>query len=119
MKNLDETKVYYLGDLSDEQKEELLVHLRCTDSKLAWYYLLPKSRYLIYDNEWHEGSDLDELREDLNNEHPLVNALTLFEKDPSQRIIEIQLIMKELNNEILDLDDELRELTYNNKLEKK
>lgn len=44
------------------------------------------------------------------------NALTLFEKDTNQRIIEIQLRMQELNNEILELDDELIELTYEKKI---
>ena len=107
---LDTTKVYYLGDLSDKQKEELLTELRCVDNELAWKYFCPNSIYLAYSGEWYEGYDLDEMREDLDNHYPLVNALTLFDKD--ERIAQIQLRIQELNNELIELDEEMRTLTY-------
>lgn len=108
---LDTTKVYYLGDLSDEQKEEILEHLRLVDSEFAWKRFCPGTIYLMHSGEWYEGFDLDKMREELYNDCPLVNALTLF-KD--ERIAQIQIRIQGLNNELIELDEEMRKLTYEN-----
>ncbi len=84
---LDTTKVYYLGDLSDEQKEELLIELRCIDNPLSWRFFFKNSIYLMFNDEWYEGHDLDDMRNDLDNNYPLVNALTLFDKTDYRDII--------------------------------
>ena len=112
MKNLDETKVYYLRDLSDEQKKELLHQLRCLEINYGWISFEDNVKCLSFNEEWIESNNLHEVRTDLDNIHPISNALTLLEKDNNQRIIEIQLRIQELNSEILELDYELRELTY-------
>ena len=111
---LDTTKVYYLGDLSDEQKRELLIELRCIDKPSAWRFFFQNSIYLMYNGEWYEGFDLDDMREDLDNNYPLVNALILFDKTKDERIAQIQLRIQELNNELIELDEEMRKLTYEN-----
>ena len=103
------TKIYYLGDLSDKQKEELLTELRCVDNELAWKYFCPNSIYLAYSGEWYEGHDLYEMRKDLDNNYPLINALALLYSN--QRIAQIQLRIQELNNELIELDEEIRKLT--------
>ena len=112
---LDTTKVYYLGDLSDEQKRELLIRLRHIDNALAYRHFCPSTIYLMYSGEWYEGFDLDDMREDLDNNYPLVNALTLFTQTKDERIAQIQLRIQELNNELIELDEEMRKLTYDKK----
>lgn len=115
MKKLDENKFYYLGDLSDEQKEDILYQLRLLEPKYNWSKFLQSSDYLAFcneDKEWFEGSDLGELRKDLDNEYPLVNALTLFEQTDNDRIIALQLEEQKLNNRLLEIAEEMKELTY-------
>lgn len=100
MKNLDERKVYYLGDLSDEQKYKLEeITYNNSIQKHKYDYLLE-----FTGGRWKLTKEVQQ--------HKPTNALTLFEQDSNQRIIEIQLRMQELNSEILELDYELRELTY-------
>lgn len=92
---LDKTKVYYVGDLSNEQKEELR-----KESKINKL----NTELISYDDFgkcW------------LNSFHhylPKTNALTLFDKN--ERIAQIQLRIQELNNELIELDEEMRKLTY-------
>ena len=100
MIKLDTTKVYYLGDLSDEQLEELR-----KESKINKL----NTELISYDDFgkcW------------LNTFHHYIsktNALTLFETNKNERIAQIQLRIQELNNELIELDEEMRKLTYDKK----
>ena len=109
---LDTTKVYYLGDLSDEQLQEIQDYLNEINPKAR--YLTAKEQreefsYNIYlmcgkiENDWHFTSYVSENKE-------FTNALTLF-KHKNERIVQIQLRIQELNNELIDLDEEIRQLT--------
>ena len=101
---LDTTKVYYLGDLSDEQLQEIQDYLNEINPK-AKYLTAKKQReefshniYLMcskIENDWYFTSYVSENKE-------FTNALTLF-KD--ERIAQIQLRIQELNNELIDLDE--------------
>ena len=108
---LDTTKVYYLGDLSDEQLEKVLEYLKSVGDFTKFSLDLFK----IYMNQ-DERKSLSYYEELdgwswCSNENS-VNALTLF-KD--ERIAQIQLRIQELNNELIELDEEMRKLTYDKK----
>ena len=105
MKKLDTTKVYYLGDLSDEQKGKLLEHLILVDNEFVYTKFSPNTMYLMHKYEWREGYDLDDMRNYLDNDYPLVNALTLFTQTKDERIAQIQLRIQELNNELIELGE--------------
>ena len=113
MKKLDTTKVYYLGDLSDEQllefakyfDENLIHETQSKDGTYEWLYGLKNDCYFIY-NEYETWCFED--IEDVYSKP--INALTLFDKD--ERIAQIQLRIQELNNELIDLDEEMRKLSY-------
>ena len=114
---LDTTKVYYLGDLSDEQLQEIQDYLNETNPK-AKYLTAKKQReefshniYLMcgkIENDWYFTSYVSENKE-------FTNALTLFTQTKDERIAQIQLRIQELNNELIDLDEEMRKLTYDKK----
>lgn len=96
MKKLDKTKVYDLRDLSNEQYVKLF--------DIVGERSLLKHYFLFFNGiEWRYTSI---------KMKPDRNALTLFETNKNDRIIEIQLRMQELNNEILELYEELTRLTY-------
>ena len=94
------TKVYYLGDLSDEQKEELLNNISLRDVPSYNQQI----KYSFYDEKW-------EYKYWSTSSKP-INAITLFNKSKNERIAQIQLRIQELNNELIDLDEEMRKLTY-------
>lgn len=111
---LDTTKVYYLGDLSDEQLNELIKHLRNNTIHAMIFKLdreLIKERikikgYVLTTNKDCKTWGL--YSEDYWGMY-LTNALTLFK---NERIAQIQLRIQELNNELIELDEEMRKLTY-------
>lgn len=119
MKKLDKTKVYYLGDLNDEQLlkfakwyETVRTALQVEGIDLFWLKKYSNKRLFSYyfheaDNEYLWGFGNDKVND-------FTNAITLFDKN--DRIIEIQLRIQELNNEILELDEELTRLTYEEKV---
>ena len=108
---LDTTKFYYLGDLSNEQLEKVLEYLKSVDD-FSEFNLDMFKKYLKQDNRkslcYYKEFDGWSW---CNNENA-INALTLF-KD--ERIAQIQLRIQELNNELIDLDEEMRKLTYDKK----
>jgi len=111
---LDTTKVYYLGDLSDEQLQKIQYYLNEINPK-GKYLTAKKQReefshniYLMcgkIENDWYFTSYVSENKE-------FTNALTLFK---NERIAQIQLRIQELNNELIELDEEMRKLTYDKK----
>ena len=108
---LDTTKVYYLGDLSDEQLQKVLEYLK----SIGDFTTFSLDLFKIYMNQ-DERKSLSYYEELdgwswCSNENS-VNALTLF-KD--ERIAQIQLRIQELNNELIELDEEMRKLTYDKK----
>lgn len=111
---LDTTKIYYLGDLSDKQLEELLEYLKSVDDFSKFnldmfkkYLKQDNRKSLSYYNEFEGWSWC-------NNENA-INALTLFTQTKDERIAQIQLRIQELNNELIKLDEEMRTLTYGKK----
>lgn len=112
---LDKTKVYYLGDLSDEQLEILgewyetvKVDSQSSGVDIIWFKTYYKTLYFAYtesDNEYIWG-----FCNELNISKPTVNALTLFTQTKYERIAQIQLRIQELNNELIELDEEMRKL---------
>lgn len=115
---LDTTKVYYLGDLSDEQLEELRKYL-INNTIHAMVFLLDielikdkiyTKDFVLATNEYFKTWGL--YSKDYYGRE-VVNALTLFDKN--ERIAQIQLRIQELNNELIDLDEEMRTLTYGKK----
>ena len=95
----DPTKVYYLGNLSDEQRKELI-----TKNVGIHYKSISDANFLEYYNYvWN----FVPYKENLSH---FINALTL--SNSNQRIVEIQVHIQELNNELIELDNEMRELTY-------
>lgn len=109
---LDTTKVYYLGDLSDEQLEKILEHLKYLDN-FSDVNIHMFKRYLNQDNRksLHYYKEFEGWTWGCNENS--TNALTLF--DYNERIAQIQLRIQELNNELIDLDEEMRTLTYGKK----
>lgn len=112
---LDTTKVYYLGDLSDKQLlefaryfDENLIHETQTKrGTYEWLYGLKNDCYFIYDEyeTW--------CFEDIEDVHcKPINALTLFTQTKNEHIAQIQVRIQELNNELIELDEEMRKLTY-------
>ena len=84
---LDTTKVYYLGDLSDEQLERFN---RMFGKKID----LERTPLISFiDNNWHLTFYTTRAK---------TNALTLFK---NERIAQIQLRIQELNNELIELDE--------------
>lgn len=91
---LDTTKVYYLGDLSDEQ-------LQYFNKMFGKKIDLERTSLISFiDNNWHLTFATTRAK---------TNALTLFK---NERIAQIQLRIQELNNELIELDEEMRTLTY-------
>lgn len=168
---LDTTKVYYLGDLSDEQLEKVLEYLKSVhdfskfnldmfkkylkqDNRKSLCYckefngwswcnnenainaltLFDKTDYrdIILDEETYYNLDCiskeqyDELQNEYNgnrrfcivdlqhkeNKKEFKNVIDLFN---NRRIISIQLRIQELNNELIELDEEMRRLSYDKK----
>lgn len=107
MKDLDKTKVYYLGDLSDEQKSKILDYLQLVEQESDWSYFYNDTIYIFYseDEGWIESCSTLGLG-NINNS----NAITIFEQYDNQRIIEINSRLQELNNEIIILNNELIKL---------
>lgn len=114
---LDTTKIYYLGDLSDDELQKLQDYLNVINPKAK--YLTAKKQieefsYNIYlmcgkiENDWYFTSYVSENKD-------FTNALTLFTQTKNERIAQIQLRIQELNNELIDLDEEMRTLTYGKK----
>ena len=106
---LDTTKIYYLGDLSDKQLEELLEYLKSVDDFSKFnldmfkkYLKQDNRKSLSYYNEFEGWSWC-------NNENA-INALTLFTQTKDERIAQIQLRIQELNNELIEVDKKLRDL---------
>ena len=108
MKKLDTTKVYYLGDLSDEQllefakyfDENLIHETQFKDGTYEWLHELKNNCYFVY-SEYETW-----VFEDIEDVYcKPINALTLFTKTKDERIAEIQLRIQELNNELIDLDE--------------
>ena len=99
---LDTTKVYYLGDLSDEQFSVIKESLPIKFKDVSLSTILSTNGMLSYSEKtwWHN---------DRYNKSPVVNALNLFK---NERIAQIQLRIQELNNELIELDEEMRKLTY-------
>ena len=100
---LDTIKVYYLGDLSDEQKEVLAKNIGlkiqlCHNDQIKYSFYDEKWEYMF----WSTSSDY-------------INALTLFTQTKNERIAQIQLRIQELNNELIELDEEMGKLTYDKK----
>ena len=92
------TKVYYLGNLSDEQRKELI-----TKNVGIHYKSDSDANFLEYYNYvWN----FVPYKENLSH---FINALTLLYSN--QRIAQIQLRIQELNNELIELDEEIRKLT--------
>ena len=151
---IDTTKVYYLGDLSDEQLERFNKmfgkkidlertsfisfidnnwHLTfaTTHTKTNALTIFDETDYrdIILDEETYYNLDgtskeqYDELQNEYNrnkrfcivdlqhkeNEKEFKNVIDLFN---NRRIISIQLRIQELNNELIELDEEMRKLTY-------
>ena len=113
---LDTTKVYYLGDLSNEQLEKVLEYLKSVDDFSKFnldmfkkYLKQDNRKSLSYYNEFEGWSWC-------NNENA-INAITLFTQSKDERIaqIQLQLRIQELNNELIELDEEMRTLTYGKK----
>lgn len=71
MIKLDKTKSYYLGDLSERQKQELLEYLQIEEPSDCWTYFISNTKYLYYDNDWLESHNESHNRVE-------VNALELF-----------------------------------------
>lgn len=117
---LDTTKVYYLGDLSNEQLNKLIKHLRNNTTHDMVFQL---DRRLIKDSIKIKGSVLATNKDCKTwGLYPkyywgryLTNALTLFTQTKDERIAQIQLCIQELNNELIELDEEMRKLTYDKK----
>ena len=118
MKKLDTTKAYYLGDLSDEQllefakyfDENLIHETQFKDGTYEWLYGLKNNCYFVY-SEYETW-----VFEDIEDVYcKPINALTLFTQTKDERIAEIQLRIQELNNELIELDEEMRKLTYDKK----
>lgn len=114
MKNLYKTEVYYLGDLSDKQESKLLSYLQEIEPESDWSWIFDSTKYIYFDEEWIES---DVVIHPSTDSKDVINALTLFQTNKNDRIIEIQLRIQELNNEILELDDELTRLTYEEKIQ--
>ena len=114
---LNTTKAYYLGDLSDEQLEKILQHLKYLDgfdgfndmdlNSFKKYLNQDDRKSLCYYKEFEGWSWC-------NNENS-INALTLFTPTKNERIAQIQLRIQELNNELIELDEEMRKLSYENR----
>ena len=109
---LDTTKVYYLGDLSDEQLQKVLEYLK----SIGDFTKFSLDLFKIYMNQ-DERKSLSYYEELdgwswCSNENS-VNAISLL--DPNYRISEIQVRIQELNNELIELDEEMRRLTYDKK----
>lgn len=114
MKNLDESKVYCLIDLSDEQRVELLYQLQSLEPSQNWDFFFSYTKYIYYDDDsWLETDELHGL-EDIIEDKEVINALTLFEKSDNDRIIELQLEEQKLNNRLLEIAEEMKELTNKN-----
>ena len=111
---LDTIKIYYLGDLSDEQLEKVLEYLKSVDDFSKFnldmfkkYLKQDNRKSLSYYNEFEGWSWC-------NNENA-INAITLLKQTKKKRIAQIQLRIQELNNELIELDEEMRKLTYGKK----
>ena len=103
---LDTTKVYYLGDLSDEQLEQ--VYFYCEFNNTHFSEFKNKANYIIFCDWWIIGTNMRDVR----NTENIINAKELFNWKNNKRIAQIQLRIQELNNELIELDEEMRKLTY-------
>lgn len=107
MKKLDESKAYDLRGLSDEQLKEFLNWLQKEEPNSCWSYFFEETKFIYYDESFIETETIQDLEQYYNE---VVNAITLF--DTNERIIQLQQEEQKLNNRLMEIADEMRELTY-------
>ena len=107
MIKLDKSKVYDLRDLSYKQLKEVLNFLKPNDNDwldcdLEEVIMHRMSHLILYsfgNFRWVQDVWIE-----------ITNALILF--DTNERIIQLQQEEQKLNNRLMEIADEMRELTY-------
>lgn len=107
MIKLDKSKAYDLRDLNDEQLNELMNCLQKEEPNSCWSYFFKETQFIYYDEFFLETETIQGLEKFYNE---VVNAITLF--DTNERIIYLQQEEQKLNNRLMEIADEMRELTY-------